>query len=117
RFFSVIKAFRVAFFAFGAAVLMAGCTVQPLYSSGAGAGGTIGGSVTPDMRTKLASVAIDPAGDVFGQQVRNELIFLLAGGAGEPANPTYRLGLGLSSSTLSAVSVDVGDRNDRTGRP
>ena len=117
RFFSAIKVCRVAFFAFGAAVLMAGCTVQPLYSSGAGAGGTIGGSVTPDMRTKLASVAIDPAGNVFGQQVRNELIFLLAGGAGEPANPTYRLSLGLSSSTLSAVSVDVGDRTDRTGRP
>ncbi len=58
---------------------MAGCTVQPLYSSGAGAGGTIGGSVTPDMRTKLASVAIDPAGDVFQQQVRNRLIFLLGG--------------------------------------
>ena len=99
RFFSAIKAFRVAFFALGAAVLMAGCTVQPLYSSGAGAGGTIGGSVTPDMRTKLASVAIDPAGDVFQQQVRNRLIFLLGGGAGEPANPTYRLGLGPVSYT------------------
>lgn len=110
------RRFRVVFAALAAAVLMAGCTVQPLYSSGS-AGSTIGGSVAPDMRAKLASVAIDPAGDVFGQQVRNRLIFLLGGGAGEPANPVYRLRLGLSQSTLSAVSVDIGDRTDRTGRP
>lgn len=77
RLISAFKAFRVAIAALGAAVLIAGCTVQPLYSSG-GAGGTIGGSVTPDMRSKLASVAIDPAGDVFQQQVRNRLIFCSA---------------------------------------
>ncbi|OYR13249.1 LPS assembly lipoprotein LptE [Brucella grignonensis] len=116
RFISAFKAFRVAIAALGAAMLIAGCTVQPLYSSG-GAGGTIGGSVTPDMRSKLASVAIDPAGDVFQQQVRNRLIFLLSGGAGEAAAPNYRLSLGLSTNTLSAVSVDVGDQTDRTGRP
>lgn len=118
RFLSAFKAFRAAVLAFGAVMLVAGCTVQPLYSSnGAGAGSTIGGSVAPDMRSKLASVSIDPAGDVFGQQVRNRLIFLLGGGAGEPANPTYRLSLGLSQSTLSSVRVDVGDKTDRTGRP
>lgn len=120
RFMSTIKRakpLRAAVLALGAAVLLAGCTAQPLYSSNGGAGAAIGGSVAPDMRTKLASVAIDPAGDVFGQQVRNRLIFLLAGGAGEPANPSYRLSLGLSRSTLSAVSVDVGDQTDRTGRP
>ncbi len=116
RLISAFKAFRVAIAALGAAVLIAGCTVQPLYSSG-GAGGTIGGSVTPDMRSKLASVAIDPAGDVFQQQVRNRLIFLLSGGAGEPAAPNYRLSLGLSAYTLNAVSVDIGDQTDRTGRP
>jgi LPS-assembly lipoprotein len=116
RLISTFKAFRVAIAALGAAVLIAGCTVQPLYSSG-GAGDTIGGSVTPDMRSKLASISIDPAGNVFQQQVRNRLIFLLSGGAGEPAAPNYRLSLGLSSNTLSAVSVDIGDQTDRTGRP
>ncbi|KAB2686838.1 LPS assembly lipoprotein LptE [Brucella pseudogrignonensis] len=116
RFISAFKAFRVAIAALGAAVLIAGCTVHPLYSSG-GAGGTIGGSVAPDMRSKLASIAIDPAGNVFQQQVRNSLIFLLGGGAGEPATPSYRLSLGLSANTLNAVSVDIGDQTDRTGRP
>lgn len=117
RFLSAIKAFCIGFFALGAAVLIAGCSVQPLYSSNHGAGSAIGGSVTPDMRTKLASIAIDPAGDIFGQEVRNELIFLFSGGAGEPANPAYRLSLGLSTNTIAAVSVDIGDQTDRTGRP
>ncbi|MEN8633102.1 LPS assembly lipoprotein LptE [Brucella melitensis] len=117
RFLSAIKAFCIGFFALGAAVLIAGCSVQPLYSSNHGAGSAIGGSVTPDMRTKLASIAIDPAGDIFGQDVRNELIFLFSGGAGEPANPAYRLSLGLSTNTIAAVSVDIGDQTDRTGRP
>lgn len=116
RFLSSIKTLRAGFVALGAVILLAGCTAQPLYSSG-GAGTTIGGSVAPDMRAKLASVSIEPVGDVFGQQVRNRLIFLLGGGAGEPSAPSYRLSLGLSASTLSSVSVDIGDRTDRTGRP
>ncbi len=116
RFLSAIKTIRVGLAACVAVILLAGCTAQPLYSSG-NAGANIGGSVAPDMRSKLASVAIEPAGDVFGQQVRNRLIFLLSGGAGEPANPNYRLSLGLGLAALNAVSVDIGDRTDRTGRP
>lgn len=112
----ISRRFRVVFAALFSVVFIAGCTVQPLYSS-SGAGSTIGGSATPDMRSKLASVAVEPVGDVFGQQVRNRLIFLLGGGAGEPSNPTYRLRLGLRKSVTSAVNVDIGDRTDRTGRP
>lgn len=110
------KRFCAVLIALFAVVFIAGCTVQPLYSTG-GSGSTIGGSVTPDMRSKLASVAVEPVGDIFGQQVRNRLIFLLGGGAGEPANPVYRLRLGLSKSVISAVNVDIGDLTDRTGRP
>lgn len=97
------------------AVAVAGCTVQPLYSGG-GAGG-IGAGVTPDMRSKLASVSIEPANDIFQQAVRNRLIFLLGGGAGEPQYPAYKLRMGLNKSTVDAVVVDVGERTDRTGRP
>ncbi|GGA95333.1 hypothetical protein GCM10011491_24550 [Brucella endophytica] len=93
-----------------------GCTVQPLYSGG-GAGSAIGGSVQPGMRDKLASIEIEPATTRYGQEVRNKLIFLFSGGAGEPATPAYRLSLGVTSFTTSAVSVDVGDSTDRTGRP
>lgn len=98
------------------AVAVAGCTVQPLYSGGDGR--EIGAGVTPNMRTKLASVSIEPASDIFQQAVRNRLIFLLGGGAGEPQHPLYKLRMGLTNSTVSAVVVDVGERNnDRTGRP
>ncbi len=109
------RAVRLALAA-GLALLAAGCTVQPLYSSH-GTGAAVGGAVAPDMRAKLASVAVDPVGDVYGQQVRNRLIFLLGGGAGEPANPTYRLNLGLSQTVLNTMTVDIGDETDRSGRP
>lgn len=118
---SLSDRFSAAFKSLGAAVvaistlLVAGCTVQPLYSSNAGT--TIGASVAPDMRSKLASISIAPANSIVGQEVRNRLIFLLGGGAGEPANPVYKLDLGLNYSVSSAVSVDIGDRTDRTGRP
>lgn len=97
------------------AVAVAGCTVQPLYSTGST--GAIDAQVTPDMRTKLASVSIEPANDIFQQTVRNRLIFLLGGGAGEPQNPVYKLRLGLSSADIPAMIVDVGDKTDRSGRP
>ncbi|RCS23628.1 hypothetical protein DUT91_10000 [Phyllobacterium salinisoli] len=118
RAFFMPKLKRSALFAILAGTLMtiAGCTVQPLYSGGGGAAG-IGGTVAPGMREKLASIAIEPATTRYGQEVRNKLIFLLSGGAGEPATPAYRLSLGVTSSTIAAVSVDIGDSTDRTGRP
>ena len=39
------------------------------------------------------SIAIDPVNTRYGQQVRNDLIFLLNGGAGQPADPKYRMTL------------------------
>jgi LPS-assembly lipoprotein len=109
---------RSTLFALLAGTLLAvsGCTVQPLYSGG-GETPSLGGSVQPVMREKLASIAIEPATTRYGQEVRNKLIFLLSGGAGEPASPAYRLTLGVTSSTTAAVSVDIGDSTDKTGRP
>lgn len=115
RVIAAFKPVRSMFSAVAIAALLAGCTVQPLYSSNDGA--SVGGSVTPGMRARLASVSIDPVGTIYGQEVRNRLIFLLGGGAGEPASPTYRVALGLQTATTNAVSVDVGDGTDRTGRP
>ncbi|PRD43869.1 hypothetical protein C5748_08415 [Phyllobacterium phragmitis] len=118
RAFFVPKSKRAALFAIlaGTLIAIAGCTVQPLYSGGSGTS-SIGGSVTPGMREKLASIAIEPANTRYGQEVRNKLIFLLSGGAGEPANPAYRMSLGVASSTTAAVRVNVGDATDKTGRP
>lgn len=96
---------------------VAGCTVQPLYSGGSTTDSLALGQVNPTIREKLASITIDPAKNVFDLQVRNRLIFLLSGGAGEPAKPAYRVGLGLNHSVLSSVTVDIGNKNDTSGRP
>lgn len=90
---------------------VAGCTVQPLYST---SGGASTGGVSSSVKSKLASIKVDDVDTIPAQAVRNRLIFGLSGGAGEPSQPAYHLALGLQTSTESAVEVDVGD--SREGR-
>lgn len=99
----------------GFGVSLTACTVQPLYS-GQSQDGEPGLNVAPNMRTKLASIAVDTPNDRETQIVRNRLIFLMTGGAGQSTTPTYKLALNTSVSVLAAVRVDIGDRTDRTGR-
>lgn len=82
-----------------AAAGVAGCTVQPLYGS-AGGGSAIG---TPS--DSLPAISIEPVNTREAQEVRNHLIFLLNGGAGEPANPAYRLKLGISKRAVASATV------------
>lgn len=70
------------------ALALQGCQVRPLYATAS------------PVRSELASVAIDPVETRVGQQVRNELIFLFSGGAGEPARPAYDLTIGVSAAAL-----------------
>ncbi len=67
------------------------CQVQPLY----GKAGITG---------ELASVGISEPTNRVEQAVRNQMIFLLSGGAGEPANPVYQLTLRVSSSNVNYLS-------------
>lgn len=96
---------RRAFAACAAVLLMvaAGCTVRPLYGDVTSATGTPRAS----SQHSLASVAVKPVSDRVGQEVRNQLIFLLAGGAGQPSNPAYTLTLRTSSRTSSAAVVQA----------
>ncbi|WP_149739013.1 LPS assembly lipoprotein LptE [Rhizobium sp. RU20A] len=85
---------RRAFLAAALAVSLAslsGCQVRPLYSS--------------DGQTAeaLKSIVISEARDRVEQEVRNSLIFLLAGGAGEPANPAYRLELTVTNRLVGVL--------------
>lgn len=111
RFFISLK--QLAFIAFAGFVLSS-CTVQPLYKGGNGGAANI--NVAPTVRQKLSSIQIDAPNDRFNQIVRNRLIFLLGGGAGEPNAPTYLLSLNTSYAVRFAVQVDIGDTTDRTGR-
>ena len=62
--------------------------MRPLYSTPSP---TVTGSVNDNIRSKLASISINQPGDRVTQEVRNNLIFLFGGGAGEPASPAYSL--------------------------
>lgn len=95
---------------FGIGLLAAGCTVRPLYSTS-----SIGGQLTGES-ARLASIGIKPVETRYGQEVRNQLIFLFGGGAGEPANPAYELDLRVASATSAAAIAPVsGNPYDNAG--
>lgn len=84
---------------------VAGCTVTPLY-------GTSTASISSQedgVAAQLASVEITQATDRVGQELRNHLIFLLAGGRGEPANPAYRLQLATTAHVSRGPSISVSE--------
>ena len=98
----------------GTTLAISACTVQPLYHGDSNGAAQM--NVSPSIRSKLSGVVIDAPTDRFNQLVRNRLIFLLNGGAGEPSAPTYQLSLGTSYNIRTAVQMDIGDTTDRTGR-
>jgi len=82
--------------------LASACTVRPLYSNQPL---TVGGqTVTTE---ELASISVKPVRTRYAQQVRNNLIFGLTHGKGEPASPVYSLDLGVTESIQSAASIQV----------
>jgi LPS-assembly lipoprotein len=89
----------VALFALAASAMVSSCTVQPLYGMAAG-----GGKVS----ATLAKIAIDPVDDRVAQQVRNNLIFGLAGGK-EVSDPAYKMKLTVSShqSELGLTHIEA----------
>ena len=107
---SLPKAFRraAAVFLVLALPLASACTVKPLYSNPASDGTQAG--VTAD----LSSIAIKPVEQRYAQQVRNHLIFLFNGGAGQPAAAAYTLTLVVTALHQSAAVVQVGDDNEPT---
>lgn len=82
----------------GLLCLPVGCQVRPLYSSsGAEA-------------QALSSISFSPANSRVEQEVRNALIFLTSGGAGEPASPVFHVDLTVTSEVQGVLfnqSTDV----------
>ncbi|MFN7009801.1 MAG: hypothetical protein ACK4PN_07200 [Allorhizobium sp.] len=71
----------------GLSALLASCQVRPLYDDSAAT------------RESLGAIAYSDADSRVELEVRNQLIFMTGGGAGEPASPQYRVQLSVSSST------------------
>jgi LPS-assembly lipoprotein len=82
-----------------AAWALAACTVQPVYAPTATGAG---------LQSTLARVVVEPVKERVAQQVRNELIFGLTGGA-SVQDPLYRIKLTVTSKEvgLGINSVDA----------
>jgi LPS-assembly lipoprotein len=102
---------RIALCGAGASVaLVCACTVRPLYSSAPLTAGSQVGAPA-----ELASISVKPVKTRYAQQVRNNLIFALGQGAGEPALPVYTLDLGVSELVESAALEQITtDENEPT---
>lgn len=81
----------------GAALLATACQVRPLYDTG---------GVTA---THLASIEFSDANTRVGQVVRNRLIFLTAGGAGEPDKADYSVSMNVVSSESKVLLIHSSD--------
>ncbi len=95
-------------FGWGVAIL---CTVAALSLAGCGQGGfrPLYGSFDagPGVQAKLAHLEIGPIPGRTGQQIRNELIFKVRGGAA-PLPPVYRLDVAIKETTTSTLVLRDG---------
>lgn len=88
--------------------LSSACTVRPLYSDAGLETGAVPGSTAG-----LRAIMIDEIKTRYGQQLRNDLIFLFNGGAGQPAEPKYRMALNATIVVINEALVQV----DNESRP
>lgn len=84
-----------------ALALLTACQVRPLYSEASGIG------------QRLNSVGFSDPHNRVEQVVRNNLVFLTSGGAGETAHPEYEVKLS-ATSTASSILDLTSDQNDDT---
>jgi LPS-assembly lipoprotein len=84
-------------------LLAGGCQVKPLYATDSGA------------EQALKSIEFSEADDRAELEVRNQLIFLTSGGAGEPANPEYDVDLNVVERNVG-VLLDLETDLPRAGR-
>ncbi|MEQ1955262.1 LPS assembly lipoprotein LptE [Mesorhizobium yinganensis] len=85
-----------------AMALASACTVRPLYSDT-----SIETGAVPGAAAGFKQISIDAVDTRYGQQLRNDLIFLLNGGAGQPAQAKYKMTLAASILVLDEAEVEV----------
>jgi LPS-assembly lipoprotein len=87
---------------------MAGCQVRPLNATGPAAAGASALS---------QSISVNEVTSRYAQEVRNHLIFLINGGAGEPVNAAYKIELGVTKrvTTVAVVTPATGESRGTAG--
>lgn len=81
----------------GLSALLASCQVRPLYDD------------TAATRQNLGAIAYSDADDRVELEVRNQLVFMTGGGAGEPATPQYRVDLKVESDVRGVLLEQSSD--------
>jgi LPS-assembly lipoprotein len=95
-----------------ATAVASGCTVRPLYSTQALTG--TDKTATSAISSQLAAVSVKEVDTRYAQQVRNQLLFLFYGGAGQPAAPRYVLELGVTELNEWTATTQVNTDNRPT---
>src|SRR5271169_6100381 len=85
--------------------MLAGC-FQPMYADHSLTGGN-----GPNLREAMRDVEIAKVDGRVGQEIRNDIIFELSGGEGNPTGAPYRLNLQIATDSASAI-IDL-----QTGLP
>lgn len=84
-------------------LIVSGCQVRPLYATNSGT------------EAALKSIEFSAADDRVELEVRNQLVFLTSGGAGEPAAPEYDVEMNVKERNVG-VMLDVSTDLPRAGR-
>jgi LPS-assembly lipoprotein len=92
-----------------AAGLSSACTVRPLYGDPTAFADS---GTTAAIGPELSAISVKEVDTRYAQQVRNDLLFLLYGGASQPAAPRYQLEIGVTqlNEWTATVQVDTDDR-------
>jgi LPS-assembly lipoprotein len=76
---------------------LAGC-FQPMYADRSVTGGT-----GPNLRDAMRDVEVVAVDGRLGQEIRNDIIFELTGGSGNPSGAPYKLNMTISNSSFNAI--------------
>jgi len=79
------------------ALTLAGC-FQPMYADRSITGGS-----GPNLREAMRDVEVVAVDGRLGQELRNDIIFELTGGAGNPAGAPYKLNMTVSNTSFNAI--------------
>lgn len=85
----------------------AGCQVRPLYADADTTAGVP--SVTS---AALSQISIKPVKTRYGQELRNQLIFLFGRGAGQDATGRYSMNLIVTANHENVARVQIADESD-----
>lgn len=85
----------------------AGCQVRPLYAD---ADTTAG--VPSATSAALSQISIKPVKTRYGQELRNQLIFLFGKGSGQDASGRYSMNLIVTANHDNLASIRIDDESD-----